>query len=191
MESLGEKLSFLLFFITVMNISSSPYPLAIVLCYIIHECGHLFFAYMCGAKIEGMGGALFRLKIRYECMGISYIKEALICLGGALFNFLFALIFAAPVFDFSEKASFFVVCNLSLGIMNLYPVTVLDGGNALRCIVHGLFIKDTAEKVLLCVSFVFAFLLWLFSVYLQLIFSADVSVFLISVLLIIEFCFSL
>ena len=191
MESLGEKVSFLLFFLTVMNISSSPYPILIIISYIVHECGHIFFAYICGARINNIGGSLFRLKIKYECMGISYMSEALVCLGGALFNFLFALIFAAPVFDFSEKASFFAVCNLSLGIMNLYPVTVLDGGNALRCIVNGFFLKDTAEKLLLCVSFVSAFALWLVSVYLQLIFSADVSVFLISVLLIIEFCFSL
>jgi len=191
MERLGEKLAFLMFFITVMNISASPYPFVIVLTYLIHEAGHLFFAHVTGARIEGIGGSLFRLKIKYQCMGISYGKEALVCLGGIIFNFAFALIFSAPVFDFSEKTDFFVLCNISLGIMNLYPVAVLDGGNSLRCVAYSLFTQERAEKILLCISFVFTFLLWLLTTYLQLIFSADVSVFFISIILIIEFCFSL
>ena len=191
MERLGEKLAFLMFFITVMNVSVSPYPFLIALAYLIHEAGHLIFARLTGARVEGIGGSLFRLKIKYECMGISYGKEALVCLGGAMLNFVFAVIFAAPVFDFSEKAQFFVLCNTSLGVMNLYPVSVLDGGNAIRCLSYVLFSSELAEKIILCISFIFTFFLWLLTTYLQLIFSADVSVFLISIVLIIEFCFSL
>ena len=109
MESLGEKIGLVLILLTTMNISSSPHPLILILCYGIHEAGHLFFAYVTGAKIKNFKASLLRLNIKYDCSEISYMKEALVCGGGIIFNLLFALIFAAPVFDFNEKIGFFKV----------------------------------------------------------------------------------
>ena len=94
------------------------------------------------------------------------------------------------MFKFNENFAFLTVCNISLALMNLYPVTVLDGGGIVRCIVFRLTGGDTAKKITSAVSFVFVFFLWFFAVYLQLVFSSNVSVFLISVLLLIEFCFA-
>ncbi len=190
MESLGEKIGLILILLTTMNISSSPHPLILILCYGIHEAGHLFFAYIMGAGITDFKTSLLRLSIKYDCSSISYMREALVCGGGIIFNLLFALIFAAPVFDFNEKIGFFKVCNISLAIMNLYPVTVLDGGGILRCVAYRFSGGERAKRIVSSVSFVFAFVLWLFAVYLQLVFSADPSVFLISVLLLVEFCFA-
>ena len=188
MESLGEKISFILLLLTTMNISSSPHPLLLILCYGIHEMGHIVFAYLSGAHLTDFKTSLCKLSIKYDCSCISYSKEALVCAGGIIFNLLFALIFAAPVFNFNENFAFLTVCNLSLALMNLYPVTVLDGGNIVRCIAYRFAVGDTAKKITSAISFVFAFILWLFAVYLQLVFSSNVSVFLISVLLLIEFC---
>ncbi|MBR7101603.1 MAG: site-2 protease family protein [Clostridia bacterium] len=188
MESLGEKISFILLLLTTMNISSSPHPLLLILCYGIHEMGHIVFAYLSGARLTDFKTSLCKLSIKYDCSCISYSKEALVCAGGIIFNLLFALIFAAPVFNFNENFAFLTVCNLSLALMNLYPVTVLDGGNIVRCIAYRFAVGDTAKKITSAISFVFAFILWLFAVYLQLVFSSNVSVFLISVLLLIEFC---
>ena len=190
MESLGEKIGFVLILLTTMNISSSPHPLILILCYGIHEAGHLFFAYVTGAKIKNFKASLLRLNIKYDCSGISYMKEALVCGGGIIFNLLLFLIFAAPVFDFNEKIGFFKVCNLSLAIKNLYPVTVLDGGGILRCLAYRLSSRAHADSIISSVSFAFAFIMWIFAVYLQLVFSADPSIFLISVLLLVEFCFT-
>ena len=191
MESLGEKIGLVLILLTTMNISSSPHPLILILCYAIHETGHLFFAYITGARIRDFKTSLCRLSIKYDCAGISYMREALVCGGGIIFNLVFALIFAAPVFKFNENIAFFTVCNISLALMNLYPVTVLDGGGILRCLAYRFSSGERANRFLSSVSFVFSFILWLFAVYLQLVFSSNISMFFISILLLIELCFSL
>ena len=187
---MGELFGFVLFFLSVMNISSSPYPLCLLLCYLVHETGHIFMAYLCKAEIRDFKMSLFRMKIRYDCTRLTYGRECLVCLGGVLFNFIFALIFSAPVFDFSDKICFFVMCNICLGLMNLYPVSILDGGNALRCFLMMCSDEIKASAISTCVSFVFAFILWLISIYLQLVFSSDVSIFFISVFLLTQLCFS-
>ena len=190
MNSLGEKISFLLFVLTVMNISSSPHPVILVLCYFIHETGHIFFAKLMGAEVSSLKASLCHLSIRYDCSRISHIRECAVVSGGILFNLIFALLFSLPVMEKNDSISFFVICNLSLALMNLYPVSILDGGNALRCILNHFCSEEKSVKIMKVISFVFVFILWLVAVYLQLIFSADVSLFFISVLLLMELCFS-
>ncbi len=191
MEQLGERISLLLLLLTIMNLSASPYPLFIVLSYAVYEVGHLFFAKIVGAGITDFKTSLCRLSIKYDCTSISYFKESLVCGGGVIFNLAFFAVFSAPVFRYSEKLTFFSLCNLSLALMNLYPVSVLDGGGVLRCTMYSIFNEKTAERVLKLTSFIFAFVLWLFAVYLQLVFSSNISMFFISILLLIELCFSL
>jgi len=191
MEQLGERISLLLLLLTIMNLSASPYPFFILLSYVVHECGHLFFAKVVGPGITDFKTSLCRLCIKYDCTSVSYFRESLVCGGGVIFNLVFFAIFAAPVFRFSEKLVFFSLCNLSLALMNLYPVSVLDGGGILRCTVYSVFKEKTAKRILKLTSFAFAFILWLFAVYLQLVFSSNISMFFISILLLIELCFSL
>jgi len=188
MEKFGEKIGIVLLLLTCMNISSSPHPVILLLCYGIHEMGHVFFACITGAGLTDFKASLCRLSIKYDCSCISYVKEALVCAGGIVFNLLFFAIFAAPVFDFYENIRFFSVCNLSLAIMNAYPVSVLDGGGIVRCLTYRFAKRERAVRIVSAISFIFTFILWLFAVYLQLVFSSDVSVFLISVLLLVEFC---
>lgn len=191
MDSFGEKISFILFVLTVMNVSSSPHPVILVLCYFIHEAGHLFFAKLMRAEVSNLRASLCRLSIRYDCSRISHIRECAVVGGGILFNLIFALLFSLPVVEKNDAVSFFVICNISLALMNLYPVSILDGGNALRCLLNHFFSEEKSVKIMKVISFIFAFILWLITVYLQLIFSADVSLFFISVLLLMELCFSM
>ena len=191
MDSFGEKISFILFVLTVMNVSSSPHPVILVLCYFIHEAGHLFFAKLMRAEVSNLRASLCRLSIRYDCSRISHIRECAVVGGGILFNLIFALLFSLPVVEKNDAVSFFVICNISLALMNLYPVSILDGGNALRCLLNHFCSEEKSVKIMKVISFIFAFILWLITVYLQLIFSADVSLFFISVLLLMELCFSM
>lgn len=190
MDRIGEGLSFVFLLLTVMNISASPYPFLLVLAYAVHEAGHFVLARITGAGISGFKASLMRLCIKYDCTRISYLKEALVCGGGIIFNLVLFAIFAAPVFDFNEKIRLFAVYNLSLGLLNLYPVAVLDGGGILRCLANGLLREETAQKVINVASFLFAFLLWLMAVYLQLMFSSDISLLFISIFLMLQLCFS-
>ena len=49
---------------------------------------------------------------------------------------------------------------------------------------------DVAEKVAKAVSFASAILMWIVAVYLQIVFAQGFSLFFISVLLLVELCFS-
>ncbi|MBQ9744780.1 MAG: site-2 protease family protein [Clostridia bacterium] len=189
MNGVGEKISIVFLLLTVMNISSSPYPFLLLLCYAVHEVGHLLFAKLVGAGIKDFKASLFRLNLRYDCASLTYLREALVCGGGIIFNLVFFVIFANPVFDFNDKFYYFALYNLSLGLMNLYPVSVLDGGEVMRCLIYRFSRVDRAQRINRCLSFVFAFFLWLISVYLQLVFASDVSLFFISVFLLYSLCF--
>ena len=192
MQSFWEKLSFFTIILTMMSISSSPHPFVLIFCYIIHETGHIIFAKAVGAEIVGgIKNKALRLSISYDCSHISYFKEMLVCSGGIAFNLAFATLAALFGFLSNELGKFFVICNISLAVMNFYPIYILDGGGILRCISLMLFTWEKSEKICKITSFVFALILWFFAVYLLLVFSANISLFLISVLLLIELCFSI
>ena len=191
MNTLKEKFSIIAILFSMLSISTSPNPFMLILVYVIHELGHIFFARLIGAEIKKMRGGVFHLSISYNTNGLSYKGEALVCMGGIIFNLLFALLAFLINVKNNDTLSTFSILNLSLALMNLYPISILDGGGILKSLLLLKTREDVAEKICLIVSFVFAIVLWLISVYLQIIFSANVSLFLISILLLINLCFSI
>ncbi len=188
MSSLEEKFGVVALAITMVTLGTSPHPVILILCYIIHESGHLCFSRIAGAKMRRFKIGALHLSISYDTSDLSFKREILVQLGGVIFNLLFAL-FALP-FRQSELAFFFVTCNVSLVIMNLYPISILDGGGILKNLLFMILPRDVSEKLSKAVSFVCAILMWLVAIYMQIIFSANLSLFIISVLLLIEICFS-
>lgn len=185
-----ETLAFFALLFTMMSISGSPHPYMLIIAYLIHELGHLFFAFLVGAKIEKFKLSTLHLSLSYDCSKITYGKEILVCLGGIIFNLITAgIIWLIPAFC-GEACQFFVICNLSLALMNLYPVSILDGAGALKALMLIKLRQDLAEKISNTVSIIAVFVMWLLSIYLQLAFSSNLSLFFISVLLLIELCFS-
>lgn len=192
MDTFWEKISLFTIIFTMMSISSSPHPFILIACYVLHESGHIIVAKIAGAEIVGgIKKKALRLTISYNCNNISYFKEMLVCSGGIIFNLLFALFAIVFRLGASEVGKFFIICNISLALMNLYPISILDGGGILRTVNLMLFDQEKAEKICKTVSFVFALILWFFAVYLQLVFSANISLFLISVILLVQLCFSI
>ena len=108
-----------------------------------------------------------------------------------LFNLIFSLICLLINKNGNETLSFLTVCNFSLALVNLYPVSILDGGKVLKLTLLGLFSENKAENISNTVSFICVILLWFASVYLQLMFNANISTLLISVFLLIQLCFSI
>lgn len=191
MDTLKEKLTLIALLFSMLSISASPNPIMLILVYVIHELGHILFAHMTGAKIKKMRGGVFHLSISYDTNELSYGREALVCLGGIIFNLTVALLTFLLNTKNNDTLSTFFVLNVSLALMNLYPVSILDGGGILKSLLLIKIREDVAEKICFAVSFVFAILLWLIAVYLQIVISANVSLFLISVLLLIQLCFSI
>ncbi|MBR2943578.1 MAG: site-2 protease family protein [Clostridia bacterium] len=186
-----DKLAILSILFTALSISVSPHPLILVICYAIHELGHLFFATLVGAKIKKFKLGAFHLCLSYDCTEISYLKEMLVCFGGIIFNVISALILLLiPIFK-GEVIDFFVLCNLSLALMNLYPAAILDGGGVLRSFLYIVTSQEKADKISRGVSIISTLILWLISVYLQLVLSSNLSLLVISIVILIELCFSL
>ena len=114
----------------------------------------------------------------------------LVQFGGIIFNVLSAGIVALiPAFS-GGSADFFVICSISLALMNLYPASVLDGGGILKSILLSVLDEEKATKIFKAVSLVSVIIMWLFSVYLQIIFCANISLFIISLVLLVELCFN-
>lgn len=189
MDRTTEKIGFLALFFTVMSISSSAHPILLIISYLAHEIGHMFFAKMSKVSIRKMNIGPFRLRLFYDCSFISYKRELLVCAGGILFNLLCFLAFL-PFANKTEETYFFSMCNLSLALMNLYPASTLDGGRIFKCIFMMIFDAHLAQKICRVISFIFAFILWLCAVYLLLIFDSNASLFFISIFLLVELCFS-
>ncbi len=190
MEKVSERLSIFAAIFTTLSLGTSPHPFILVLCYIIHEIGHITIARAVGAKIKKFKMGSFHLSLSYDCSNLSYKKEILVQLGGIIFNLLSAGILALfPGFG-GESVDFFIICSLSLALMNLYPASVLDGGGILKSILLSTMEEYKAIRIFKGVSLVSVILMWLVSVYLQIIFCANLSLFVISVVLLIELCFS-
>ena len=190
MQSLGEKIGIFALALTMLSLGTSPHPLILILCYLIHEAGHLLFSKLVGAEMKCFRIRTLRLCLSYDCSSLTYPRELLVDFGGILFNLASALIVALiPVF-FGGVSDFFIICNVSLALMNLYPVSVLDGGNIVKTVLLMITTEERAQEIFRIVSFVFALVLWLVAVYLQLVFSANISLLLISVFLLVELCFA-
>ncbi len=185
-----EKIGVIAILFTLLSVSSSQYPLILVLCYAIHEGGHLFFAKVCGVKMRKFQMKLFRLRLSYDFDGVSYMKELIISLGGIAFNLIFLVLPLIFRLRMSEAIGFYILCNASLALMNIYPVSSLDGGRVLRCLLLLIFQEERAIKIYNFISAFAVGALWIFSIYLQLVFNSNVSLFFISVFLLVQICFS-
>lgn len=189
MEKLSERLGVFAAVFTTLSLGASPHPFILVLCYVIHEAGHITLARAVGAKIKKFKIGSFHLSLAYDCTEISYKREILVQLGGIIFNLASAGI-VAIFSDFGGgSVDFFVICSLSLALMNLYPASMLDGGGVLKSILLLTVEEGRAVRIFKAVSFFAVVLMWLFSVYLQIVFSANLSLFVISVILLVELCF--
>ena len=189
MESLDEKLGIVTIAITMLTLGTSPHPLVLILCYVIHESGHLFFSKLAGAKMRCLSIGALHLSLSYDTSSLSYKREMLVQVGGVIFNLISALS-AYLFFPRGELADFFIICSVSLAVMNFYPISILDGGGLLKNALMLILPRDVAENVSKNVSLVCAVLMWLIAAYMQIIFYANLSLFIISVVLLVELCFS-
>ena len=190
MEQLSEKIGILALIITTVSLGTSPHPFVLILCYLIHELGHILVSRLMGAKMRKLRIGPLHLSLSYDCSNLTYLKELFVQLGGIIFNVISAIIVRfIPLFR-GDVYEFFIIGSFSLALMNLYPVSILDGGGALKTVFLMIFSEDVAEKASRTVSFICAILMWLIAVYFQLVFSSNMSFFFISVLLLVELCFT-
>ena len=169
-------------FLALLSFERAAYPVLLAAVVLLHELGHIAAAYLVGAEVHSAGGGLYRLCLYYDPSRISYGKEALICAGGVIANFILAAV-TIPFLS-GVRAEFFFLSNLASAVFNLLPLRMLDGGGILRCRLLARGDTDEAERASRRISIVFTVILFLLSVYVQLSLNGSLSLFALSVYLI-------
>lgn len=152
--------------------------LAVMICVLLHELGHVFVAKKFGIKTRKM--------VLLPVGGISTVEkptnspkeEFLITIAGPLVNLIIAIIlfFAIPVTDyvslnlgeyftalndFSARTFLFFlfIVNLALAVFNLIPAFPLDGGRLLRAVLDIKLTRVKATRVATTISHIIAVIL--------------------------------
>ena len=160
-------------------IDMSVYTCIVLMSALLHECGHLFFIRLFSAEVEKIIILPVGAKIVVKSSMLSYRKDIIISFGGCLSNLLLFLIFYRLYFPVAVANAFFF-------LLNILPIKGLDGGRILKLILLLRLSPDKAESVFCAISFVFVILLWIVGVYLLMFCSANISLFTLSLFLIID-----
>ncbi|MBQ3077846.1 MAG: hypothetical protein IJC43_08305 [Clostridia bacterium] len=137
------------------TLDRSIYAPLLLLSAMLHEMGHLRALWHCGVPVTGV--TLHPFGIEIEAPGLAllpYRDELCVAAAGPLCNLLTALctLLTAALFGSFPGALFFTVCNLTLCLLNLMPVTGLDGGRMLAALVLPVLGLERGEAVLQTVS---------------------------------------
>ena len=123
----------------------SVFTAILVSCILIHELSHLITMKICKGKVKKINVYPFGIDIVSDIHTLSYTKELIIVLSGGVANLVCALT-AQLVFGwgYSTEMCFFIFANTLLGVGNLVPLPVFDGGRAVHIIIERFFLPDTA-----------------------------------------------
>lgn len=139
-----------------------------------HEAGHLFAILLSGEKVDGIRITPFGLIIQRRDRICSYGKDLLILLAGPFANLVCGLLFLGHP---SPALAAFAASSLSFCLINILPVSSLDGGRALEILIMMLFPELPAKKILRFLSFGTLLCLWIAAVYLLLLDLGGFSLF--------------
>ena len=152
--------------------TETPFIIPLLFAVLLHECGHLLCAAMLKIKIQRFDLSLLgaRIKTKHE---LSYFDELIFALGGPLLGFLgFAFTLKPSLANlslpFCQGFLFpFSILSLCLSIFNLIPLSSLDGGRILKCVLCMIFSLDVAEQIVKFISFLTLISLWMLSIYMM------------------------
>jgi len=159
-------------------IELSTFTLMTLLAAASHEFGHFIAIRVCGVKVRKVKLLTLGADISLGGRLLSYKQTLVISLSGVITNFLLSAVF----FWISEAGSYgryFAICNLMLGLFNLFPIKSLDGGEALACLLHMGLPLTIAEKITTTISHIALTFLWMLSVYLLIWSAGRLSLFLL------------
>lgn len=144
---------------------------------LFHEAGHLFFLRAFGEIPTDIELSAFGMRItRPPHSRLSYKNEAVVALGGIIFN-LFAAVLCAVIYTAKDSLllSLSVPVNIIVAAVNSLPNRYLDAGRALYYLLLGRVSQETAERILDTASYAFALLLFLFWLFFSLFVKINVS----------------
>ena len=121
---------------------------------LFHELGHVAAAYFCGVKIDKINFGFANVDIMARNQNQE--NNLTVLVSGSAVNFVIALIFNV-IYLYSRNRILNVIAyqNLCIGIFNLLPIEVLDGGQILFLILNKKLDISLSEKILNIVSIIF------------------------------------
>lgn len=123
----------------------------------LHEMGHYFAAKLCGVPCVSFGFRAGGAVLTFDFSRVGYAREGFVHAGGALLGLLSAVV---CVMIFGAGAYFFLGISLVLSFVNLLPITGMDGGAILSCVLSQFLLPDTVWRVQRIVSFAAVLFLW-------------------------------
>ena len=114
-----------------------------------HEIGHIVMSKILKVKID---------KPRFNFFGYSskmnndkFLYKVIVLLSGPIINFIFSGIVYNLKIDYNLRMAIFYM-NLFLGIVNLFPILPLDGGNILKIIFEQSLGFEKSTRICLMIS---------------------------------------
>ncbi|MBE6587142.1 MAG: hypothetical protein E7647_01860 [Ruminococcaceae bacterium] len=162
----------ILFF--ALALLSAPAPFSLLFAVAVHEGGHILAARLLGFGIPTVSFQAMGMRLRFS--GTARLLPALaVSLSGCIAGAAFALIpFLPPYFR--------LYC-AGLSLLNLLPVSCLDGGGALLSVLESIMLPDRAFRIAKTASAVTVLLLCCVSCAVQLKIGANLTLLAVSVYL--------
>ena len=142
----------------------------IILACAFHEAGHLLAIVLCNNRVESICFSPMGITINRRGGAASYLHDIFIYSMGPAFSFILAVI----CFFFS--AHNLAMISISLFAINIVPIKIFDGGKILYSILC-IFIPNTAQKTVNCISGSVICVLWILSIYVILVTGENFSLF--------------
>lgn len=130
---------------------------------VFHEFAHIFAASMCGVECIKINVRLCGMNAVFKSQDSFSIKWLYIALAGPISNLLLAILF--------RKISIVKEINMALAIINLLPITPLDGYIVLKNILEFLLPKYKVKIVLKTLKILLLILIIFFGIYLVILFK--------------------
>jgi stage IV sporulation protein FB len=124
----------------------------------LHEVGHLITLKVMRAEIEEISFKAFGVNIKLRStVSLDYKQEIIVSLAGPLANLIVAAIAYLLSFIGFHSEQFLAICaiNIIVAVFNLLPVTPLDGGRALECLMLSRYAYLSVQRIMVVISIIF------------------------------------
>ena len=114
---------------------------------LLHEFGHLVAMISVGCSIKEISFGSMGIKITKSNLTLSYLQECMVALCGPVVNLIFIIVLVA----FKDNNELFYSSfniNLGLFIVNLFPISMLDGGRIVKFFLLNFVSEETVNKSL-------------------------------------------
>ncbi len=170
-DSSGPRISVslpsVLLFSALFYLDSQNLMIYFVAAAVLHECGHFLAVKLCGGRIEMLRLSLIGAEIVLAGTPmLPHSKEVAIALAGPAMSVLGAA--AASLLGtllFYDDLYVFAGVSLLLGLFNLLPVRILDGGRAISSILELHLGQERADSIAFLLSLLGCMLITSFGVY--------------------------